>query len=204
MFSKKCISIACLGSITVFLALNTFAVQAQTTTPENAAAVPSQPVELKFSFGPRPIPGYTQVQADAAYSTERGYGFDLGSKVSIVDRGGDDPLKSGHATGQNGKPFFFSVKLTPGAYLVTVVLGDTAGESTTTVKSETRRLMLEAIHAAADQFQTRTFLVHLRSSANSRRRRGETETAQSAIRFCTCNGTRTREYRSPSWIGTKS
>ena len=45
---------------------------------------------------------------------------------------------------------------------MTVVLGDAAGESTTTVKSETRRLMLEAIHTATGQFQTRTFLVHLR------------------------------------------
>jgi lysophospholipase L1-like esterase len=162
MFSKNRICIACLGLIVTVLAFNEIKVKAQTTSPENAPTAPSQPVELKFSFGPRPIPGYTQVQADAAYSAERGYGFDLGSKVAVVDRGGDDPLKAGHAIGQNGKPFFFSAKLSPGAYRVTVVLGDAGGESTTTVKSETRRLMLEAIHSAAGQFQTRTFLIHLR------------------------------------------
>lgn len=70
--------------------------------------------------------------------------------------------QTGYVTGWNARPFFFSVKLAAGAYRVTVTLGDVAGESTTTVKSETRGLMLEAVRTAAGVLQTRTFLVHLR------------------------------------------
>lgn len=110
-------------------------------------------VDLKYSFGLRAAPGYTQVRPDDAYSAERGYGFDLGSKVAVV---GD------HTTGLNGKPFFFSAKLAPGAYRVTVTLGASTAESNTTVKSESRRLMLEAVHTASGQHATRTFLAHIR------------------------------------------
>ena len=118
---------------------------------------------LKYSFGPKAVPGYTQVAPAAVYTTDSGYGFDLGSNAAVINRGGDDPLKAGFVTGRNGRPFFFSAKLPAGAYRVTVTLGDAAAESTTTVKSETRRLMLEAVPAAAGRIETRTFLVHLRT-----------------------------------------
>ncbi|MGA2062827.1 MAG: rhamnogalacturonan acetylesterase [Thermoguttaceae bacterium] len=45
MFPKNCICISCLGLILVLLAFSAIAVQAQTTNPENAAPVPSQPVD---------------------------------------------------------------------------------------------------------------------------------------------------------------
>jgi lysophospholipase L1-like esterase len=128
-------------------------------SPANPPASVAQKVDLKFSFGPQSLPGYTLVTPDMAYNVERGYGFDLGSKVIMIDRGGKNV---GYVTGEDGKAFFFSAKLAPGAYRVTVTLGGTAGESTTTVKSETRRLMLEAVHAGPGKTQTRTFLVHLR------------------------------------------
>ena len=99
---------------------------------------------LKYSFGPKAVPGYTQVAPAAVYTTDSGYGFDLGSNAAVINRGGDDPLKAGFVTGRNGRPFFFSAKLPAGAYRVTVTLGDAAAESTTTVKSETRRLMQQA------------------------------------------------------------
>jgi lysophospholipase L1-like esterase len=125
----------------------------------NRLTTAPQKVDLKFSFGPQQLPGHMRVTPETAYNVERGYGFDLGSKVAMVDRGGK---KAGYVTGQDGKAFFFSAKLAPGAYRVTVTLGGAAGESATTVKSETRRLMLEAVHAGPGQLQTRTFLVHLR------------------------------------------
>jgi lysophospholipase L1-like esterase len=130
--------------------------------PPAATAPAAEKVDLKFSFGPQPVPGYTQVKPDDAYTIERGYGFDLSSTVSVVDRGGSDPLKAGYVTGTNGKPFFFSAKLAPGVYNVKVTLGDAQGASTTTVKSETRRLMLEAVQTASGQFETRNFLTHIR------------------------------------------
>ncbi len=117
---------------------------------------------LKFSFAPgKAEPGYPQVPADTAYTKECGYGFDLGSKVEAIDRGGDDAIRSGFCT--SAKPFFFSVALPEGNYNVTVTLGDLKGESTTTVKAETRRLMLEKVQTATGKFETRTFTVNIRT-----------------------------------------
>src|SRR5208282_296604 len=141
------------------LAAQTTSQIADRVLPANPPTNAPQKVDLKFSFGPQPLPGYTRVTPDTAYNVERGYGFDLGSKVTTVDRGGK---KGGYTTGQDGRAFFFSAKLAPGAYRVMVTLGGAADESITTVKSETRRLMLEAIHAKPGRMQTRTFLVHLR------------------------------------------
>lgn len=119
-------------------------------------------VTLRYSFGPKPVAGYTAVKAEEAYNVNRGYGFDLGSKVTLVDRGGDEPLSAGFVLGENNRPFFFSAKLDPGAYRVTVTLGDRTAESVATVKSETRRLMLEAVRVPAGRTQAFTFLVHVR------------------------------------------
>ncbi|HTB63117.1 MAG TPA: rhamnogalacturonan acetylesterase [Opitutales bacterium] len=136
---------------------------AQDAQSAPASAIPAaDKVDLKFSFGPQAIPGYTQVKPEDNYTIARGYGFDLSSTVEVVDRGGSDPTKAGYVTGANGKPFFFSAKLAPGEYNVKVTLGDTKGESTTTVKSETRRLMLEAVHTASGQLETRNFYTHIR------------------------------------------
>ena len=118
---------------------------------------------FRFDFGPGAVaPGSIQVVPAAVYSKERSYGFDLGSTVSGVDRGGDDPVRGDYCT--SDKPFFFSVDLPEGNYHVTVTLGDQAGESTTTVKAESRRLMLESVRTARGEFATRTFTVNLRNS----------------------------------------
>lgn len=120
-------------------------------------AARGQSVDLKYSFAPNPPAGYTKVSAGDAYSIERGYGFDLGSKVKLSAAGENVSI-----TKDNTKGFFFSAKVPEGAYEVTVTLGSPSGESSTTVKSETRRLMLESIRTASGKFETRTFLVHVR------------------------------------------
>ncbi len=150
-------------------ALLALSLSAQTSPTPTASATPILPiqpeapkVDLKFSFGPAPRPGFTQIKPTDAYSPDTGYGFDLGTQAELVARDGSDPAKKGFVTGVKGRPLFFSVKLAPGAYQVKVTLGDPAGESTTTVKTETRRLMLEASHTARGELQTHTFLVHVR------------------------------------------
>ena len=50
-----------------------------------------------------------------------------------------------------------------GNYRVTVTLGSSEHPSDTTVKAELRRLMVENVHTAAGQFETRTFLVNIRT-----------------------------------------
>src|SRR5579862_4180806 len=99
--------------------------------------------DLRFCFG-KALPNYTLVAPADVYSTDRGYGFDLGSKIS------------------SGKPFFFSTVLAPGEYQVTITLGDDNAETIATVKTETRRLMLQAVRVPAGQTKSFTFLVHLR------------------------------------------
>jgi lysophospholipase L1-like esterase len=127
-----------------------------------ALAEAPQPTKLRFQFGAgNSAPGYIRVPADAAYDKQRGYGFEGEAKIESVDCGGSDPLRSGFCT--SDKPFFFSVDLPEGNYKVTVTLGDARHKSTTAVKAELRRLMLENIHTAAGQFATRQFVVNIRT-----------------------------------------
>ena len=117
----------------------------------------------KYSFGAGPVPpGYVAVLPSAAYTPENGFGFDFGSAVTGVDRGGADRLHGHFVT--SDRPFFFSIRLPEGNYTVTVTLGDAAGESVTTVKAESRRLMLEKVVTAPSQFATRAFTVNIRDS----------------------------------------
>jgi hypothetical protein len=86
----------------------------------------------KFDFGSGPVaPGYTQVLPTHIYSPQAGFGFEPGAKVQEVHRSGSNPLTADFCTSE--EPFYFSVKLPEGNYQVTVTLGDTEDESTTTV-----------------------------------------------------------------------
>ena len=116
----------------------------------------------KFDFGPGKVaPGYTQVLADTVYSKELGYGFEPGAKVTCLDRGGKNALRSDFCT--SDQPFYFSVALPEGNYDVTVTLGDAQEETTTTVMAELRRLMLERVQTARGKFVTRRFTVNVRT-----------------------------------------
>ena len=114
--------------------------------------------DFKFIFATgHPPPGYLHVSPDDIYNSDPGYGFEPGAKVLTVDRGA-----AGFVT--SDKPFYFSVALPEGNYNVTLTLGDPAGESTTTVKAELRRLMLENVHTDAGQIVTRTITVNIRTA----------------------------------------
>jgi lysophospholipase L1-like esterase len=104
------------------------------------------------------------VRADTPYSDALGHGFDPGALPRETDRGGDALRGDFVTTGDSGAPFKFSVALPEGNYRVTVTLGDAAGESLTTVKAETGRLMLERIATPAARFETRAFLVNTRNA----------------------------------------
>ena len=59
--------------------------------PEDRPLPPPPPVhaEFKFDFGPGPArDGYVKVRPEEMYSSERGYGFDFGSKPLVSARGG--------------------------------------------------------------------------------------------------------------------
>ena len=133
------------------------------STPVFAAdSTPPASTSFKFDFGSgAAAAGYTKVTPDMAYSVVRGFGFEPGPAPTAVDRGGD-PLRGDFIT--SDKPFSFSVKAPEGNYRVTVTLGDSAGESVTTIKAESRRLMVEKLATAAGQFATASFTVNIRTA----------------------------------------
>jgi len=84
---------------------------------------------------------------EAAFTPGRGHGYDLHS-----------------APNPEGRPYFFSVAVPEGNYRVTVTFGGERA-SATTVKAESRRLLLESIRTAPDDVVNRTFLVNVRNAA---------------------------------------
>jgi lysophospholipase L1-like esterase len=132
--------------------------------PEDKPLPPPAPIhaEYKFDFGPgKAREGYVPVSADTAYSTERGFGFDFGSKVTGVERGGNDPLTDGLVTASEA-PFFFSVKVPEGNYRVTVTLGDAQEGSSTTIRTESAHLMTAGVVTTPGKFATRTYYANVR------------------------------------------
>jgi len=116
---------------------------------------------LKFDLGTeRAAKGYTAVTPETIYSSERGYGFDFGTTPKAVDRGGNDLLKGDFVS--SDQPFYFSVKVPEGNYKVTVTLGDSNGKTATTIKSESRRLMVENVQTESGEFRKETFIVHVK------------------------------------------
>ncbi|THU31161.1 rhamnogalacturonan acetylesterase [Niastella caeni] len=122
----------------------------------------SQTTSYKFDFGiNKAAKGYIAVTPTTTFSYKTGYGFDQGSEVQAIDRGGN-ALTGDYIT--SSKPFYFSVKLPDGNYDVKVMLGDTKGNSATTVRAECRRLMLENIRTDFGKLVTKTFTVHVKDS----------------------------------------
>jgi lysophospholipase L1-like esterase len=145
----------------------------------SAAARADEAPVYKFEFGAGAVaPGYTQVLPDMQFTKERGFGFEPGSAVVTVDRSESgsgavgakilglfharNPLHEHFITAD--KPFYFSARVPEeGNYRVRVTLGDPAGESTTTIKAELRRLMVERIHTEPGKFATVDFIVNTRT-----------------------------------------
>jgi lysophospholipase L1-like esterase len=114
----------------------------------SAAAASERPVnraKLRFDFRPGKVErGFTRVTAEDLYSNSKGYGFDLGSKAE--------------------RSFFFSVGVSEGNYRVTATFGDRDKATLTTVKAESRRLMVERVETRKGSFEKRVFTVNVRNS----------------------------------------
>ncbi|WP_237144253.1 rhamnogalacturonan acetylesterase [Pontibacter pamirensis] len=132
------------------------------TTPDNANAETAQAILKKFDFGSGEVqPGYQQITPATIYTKERGYGIISKSPVQAINREGADALRSDFVTSQ--APFYFAVDLPEGNYEVTVLLGDLQGISNTTVKAESRRLMLEEVQTPSGKVESHTFTVNVRT-----------------------------------------
>ena len=128
-----------------------------------APASAAEPSLYKFDFGPGAVgAGYLPILPTTIYDRALGYGFEPGGTLTGVDRGGSDPVRGDFVT--SDRPFFFSARVpAEGNYRVTVTLGDSMGETTTTIKAELRRLMVERIHTKAGEFATVSFIVNTRT-----------------------------------------
>lgn len=104
-------------------------------------------VEYKFAFGDQTAKkDFVEIGKKTIYGANSTFGYDLN-------------------TVQNGKDaFFFSVDLPEGNYNVKLTLGSKDVETLTTVKSESRRLMLENIKTRKGKFVTREISVNIRNT----------------------------------------
>ncbi len=118
----------------------------------------------RFDFGPgKAEKGYIQILPGMTYSPEKGYGFEFSSSPVGSLTNGSGNLKNDFIT--SDKPFYFSVRVPEGNYNVKVILGDKyEGTSSTTIKAECRRLMVEKIETKNRKFATAEFTVHVKDS----------------------------------------
>ena len=136
----------------------------------------------KFDFGIStnpPLAGYTKAtpanKYTAAYdndNTNGTFGFEnwYSTAFGAFSRGStNDNLNRDfiYAKPHGGgfSSFYFSVRVPEGKYTVTFYIGDPGDTSTTTIKAESRRLLVENLHLAKGQLATRTFTVIRREPA---------------------------------------
>lgn len=116
---------------------------------------------LKFDFGSGETEeGYIGVNSTTTYNKNRGYGIISNSTVSDVHYKTANGLHNDFIT--SDKPFYFAVEVPEGNYRITVQLGDVKGKSVTTVRAESRRLMLKEVNTAAGEIASHTFIVNVR------------------------------------------
>ena len=107
---------------------------------------------LKFDFGDGPSrPGYTGVLPSSAYQEALGYGYERGALVAFGDNG---------KTTTSDRPFIFSARVPEGNYNVRLSFGDSSTATTTTIKAESGRLMLEQV---AGEVVERSFTTNVRT-----------------------------------------
>jgi len=120
-----------------------------------AAPQPAVPIDLKFDFGAGPAKaGYTRVAPTTVYTDDAGFGYESGAQVTTGDGGNITTSDS---------PFLFSARVPEGNYNVTVMIGDSHEATTTTVKAESGRLMLERVEVPAGKVVDRTFTTNVRT-----------------------------------------
>ena len=125
---------------------------------ESASPQPTQVTSWSFRFGsPADGDGGILVRPDHLYSATRGFGFEpqipKAGRDSQADKPGQSELQS----------WSFSVQLSEGTYRVFVSLGSPDVDSVTTIKAETRRLMLESLSTKAGGLIDHQFLVNIRT-----------------------------------------
>jgi lysophospholipase L1-like esterase len=120
---------------------------------------PLMAIPLQVTPGPAGTEDLTaRLTPDSAYSAARGYGLTGAASIEASPIDGRMVLTS-------AEPFFFHVDLPEGTYRVHAVLGGDAEASDTTVRAESRRLMVRDVVAGPGQTAEVDFLVNIRTPA---------------------------------------
>lgn len=85
---------------------------------------------------------------ETKYTEEAGYGYDFNTKPPSQ---------------LNNKPSYFSIKVDDGNYKVTFEIGSEEYEGETTIRAESRRLLIHNLVTKKGEFKKFTFVVHKRS-----------------------------------------
>lgn len=112
----------------------------------SCAAIEAADIKIDFGTGKSPV-GYTQLTPQSNFDAQRGFGF----------------LES--ATPDH--PALFGAKVEEGNYDVSIRFGNPTSATSTTIKAESRRLMIEKVETAPGKYEIRTFTVNVRKPAIS-------------------------------------
>jgi len=104
-----------------------------------AFSLQAQQAEYLFDF--------TQKEPYPAYTTEKGFGYDLGTTPDA----------------KNNSPYFFSVDLPDGNYKITLKIGSKKKPGETTVRAESRRLFIENLKTRKGEIKECSFIVNKRN-----------------------------------------
>lgn len=108
----------------------------------------AQTFKFDFTTHKKCKEGYIRVTPTDRYSEEKGYGYDL---IASPDAAA-------------GSPFFFSVSVPDGNYLVTAVVGSKLTAGKTTLRGESRRLFFENVPTAKGEFKSCAFVINKRNT----------------------------------------
>lgn len=140
----------------------------------------------KFSFQPYCFHTDTIiVTQECLYSPKAGYGFDFNTTPRPSRSINKDDNLSSFCT--SDVPFYFSVKLPEGNYEVCLVIGDKELPTNTTVRAESRRLMIHDVNTRSGEFKCKSFGVNVREAQIDKNGR--------------CVLLNEREYKKLNWDG---
>ena len=122
----------------------------------------AQQTTFKFDFGGNKVEkGFIPITSNSKFDKKIGYGFMDISGLKSVDNGGN-ALTGDFIT--SDKPFYFSVAIPEGNYDIQLKLGDSKGNSETTVRVENRRLMLNDVKTKKGKITEKQITVHVKDS----------------------------------------